>query len=72
MSKNTTEKSRYSEVLAEILVFANKASAIYVPVQGTGGASVQVNRKDFIQMMEALENFDGHGTFQNNILYMGG
>ncbi len=65
--------SMHSESLGKILAWAKIAKKIYVPVQGSGGASVQVNRRDFLDMMCALENFDGHATFGDNAnLYMGG
>lgn len=65
--------SMQSESLGKIIAWAKIAKKIYVPVQGSGGASVQVNRKDFIDMMRNIENFDGHATFSDSAnLYMGG
>ena len=62
-----------SESLGKIIAWARIAKKIYVPVLGTGGASVQVNRRDFLDMMRQLENFDGHATFSDTCnLYMGG
>lgn len=62
-----------SDNIGKIIAWAKLAKAIYVPVQGSGGASVKVNRKDFIEMMQALESFDGHAVFHNNCnMYMGG
>ncbi len=63
----------HSESLGKIIAWAKIAKKIYVPVQGSGGASVQVNRRDFLDMMRQLENFDGHATFSDTCnLYMGG
>jgi hypothetical protein len=67
MSMSTESKDK-------IIQWAKTAKKIYVPLQGSGGASVQVNRRDFIDLMRNLENFDGRATLSDNtgILYMGG
>ncbi|MES2367756.1 MAG: hypothetical protein V4563_17905 [Pseudomonadota bacterium] len=63
----------HSESLGKIIAWAKIAKKIYVPLQGSGGASVQVNRRDFLDLLRNLENFDGHATFGDNCnLYMGG
>lgn len=64
--------SEQTQSTVKLIQWAKKAKAIWVPVQGSGGASVKVNRKDFIDLMSSLQSFDGHGTFSNGNLYMGG
>lgn len=63
----------HSEDKGKIIAWAKIAKAIYVPVLGSGGGSVKVNRKDFIALMQSLEYFDGHATFSETCnLYIGG
>ena len=62
-----------SNDLGKILAWAKLAKAIYVPLQGSGGASVKVDRKDFIEVMRSLDRFDGHATYNHNCnMYIGG
>ena len=64
----------HTESLGKIIAWAKIAKKIYVPLNGSGGASVQVNRRDFIDLMRNLENFYGRATFSDTDcnLYLGG
>lgn len=65
--------SMQSSDKGKIIAWAKLAKKIYVPVNGTGGGIVAVNRKDFIELMRSIEYFDGHATFSETCnLYLGG
>lgn len=46
----------YSNNPCQIIIWARKAKLIYVPLLGTGGAEVKVNKADFIKVMGTMQN----------------
>lgn len=46
----------YSDSPCQVIIWARKAKAVYVPLLGTGGASVKANKADFIALMLEFKN----------------